>query len=113
MATDAQGHVLSGGTQEAAAVLDDAVRAFTLSYGDANALLANAAGLAPDCAMVHLAKAWVMALSNDPVQLEGARKLVDACASLPRNEREATHLAALRKTADGAWPTAAALVGWW
>ncbi|HEY1260870.1 MAG TPA: hypothetical protein VGF34_16595, partial [Stellaceae bacterium] len=66
MIKDAQGHDLSGATAAAVAAYDEAVRAFTLVHGDAIGLLDKARETAPGCAMAHLAKAWVLALANDP-----------------------------------------------
>jgi len=110
MTKDAQGHALSGSNREAAAALDDAVRAFTLNYGDVNAHLKTSQDLSPDLQMAALLKLWLLALSNDPAQLATARsKLTDLSANT-MNERERTHLHALQLAAAGRWPSAVAVL---
>jgi hypothetical protein len=102
MIKDAQGHVLSGATAEAAEAYNRAVRAFNLGYGDAPGLFDAAREASPDCAMAHLAKAWLFALANDPSVADHARPLIDAAASLTMNERERAHCAALEQVLRGA-----------
>ena len=92
MITDAQGHTVSDATAEAVRLYDEGVRAFNLGYGDAPGGLDAAIEAAPQCAMAHLAKAWLFALSNDPMVLGNARPLVEAAAGLTLNEREQTIL---------------------
>jgi len=106
MVQDAQGLDISGGNQEAAAFIDDAIRAFTLNYGDVSAVLTQAEKAAPPCVMVQLIKAWLLALSNDPAQLSAARQLVAGIRGSRMNEREASHLAALGLAAESRWPSA-------
>lgn len=98
---DAQGQDLSGATPEAIAAFDDAVRALTLSYGDANALFDKAAKAAPHFVMAHLGKAWVLALANDPQFAAKARPLLARVADVAMNERERAHLAAIGHAIDG------------
>ncbi|MBV8090021.1 MAG: tetratricopeptide repeat protein [Alphaproteobacteria bacterium] len=95
MAQDAQGHHLSGATDEAVTLYDQAVRAFNLVHGDAVGQFDDARQVAPEFAMAHLAKAWVFAVANDPGLMAQAAKLVDAARLLTLNEREQAHLAAL------------------
>ena len=59
MIRDAQGHALPGATPEAAAHLDEAVRAFTLVYGDTVGLYDAALDAAPQLVMAHLGKAAI------------------------------------------------------
>jgi len=87
MIEDAQGHRLSGATPEAAAAYDEAVRAFTIVYGDALGRFDIARDAAPDFVMAYLAKAWLLALANDPVLLPTARDLVETARRLPASER--------------------------
>jgi tetratricopeptide (TPR) repeat protein len=110
MIKDAQGHDLSGATAAAVAAYDEAVRAFTLVHGDAIGLLDKARETAPGCAMAHLAKAWVLALANDPILLEQARPLIETARSLGLNEREQAHLAALANLAQGGRAAAVAVL---
>jgi tetratricopeptide (TPR) repeat protein len=102
MIQDAQGHYLSGATAEAAAIYDQAVRAFNLVHGDAIDLYDRAREAAPDFAMAYLGKAWVFTVANDPGLLTKAAALVEIARSLKLNEREQAHLAALTHLMQGA-----------
>jgi len=66
MTRDAQGHQLSGATEEAVTAYDQAVRAFNLVHGDAVGLFDTARQAAPDFAMAHLGKAWVVHRGQRP-----------------------------------------------
>jgi tetratricopeptide (TPR) repeat protein len=110
MSKDAQGHPLSGATPAAAAVYDEAVRAFNLVHGDALALFDQAREAAPDFAMAYLGKAWVFALANDPGLMIAAGQLVEAARPLKLNAREKTHLAALSHAVAGARAAAVAVL---
>lgn len=101
MVEDAQGHAMTGATREAADLYDQAVRAFTLSYGDVLGLAESARKAAPAAAMTHIAKAWVLALANDAVLVKGVPPLMDAARALPMNDRERSHLAALEHAVLG------------
>jgi tetratricopeptide (TPR) repeat protein len=108
MPDDAQGHPLSGATGAAIAAYDQAVRAFNLVHGDAIGLFDTAREAAPDFAMAHLGKAWVLALANDPGLLARAAPLVETTRRLASNEREQAHLAALSHLVEGARAAAVA-----
>jgi tetratricopeptide (TPR) repeat protein len=101
MVEDAQGHAMTGATREAADLYDQAVRAFTLSYGDVLGLAEAARKAAPGAAMTHIAKAWVLALANDAVLVKGAPPLMETARALSMNEREKAHLAALEHASQG------------
>ena len=107
MTRDAQGHDLTSATAEAANSIDAAVRAYALAYGDPMGHFDAALAAAPDCAMAELGKAWLLAMSNDPAGVMTARTAVERIRSLPMNERERTHLAALAYAAAGHWASAA------
>ena len=108
MTIDGQGHTLSGASAEAAVHIDNAVRAFTLNYGDVNGHLAAAREDAPDCPMVDLLAIWLLTLSNDPTQIARARQQLMALADITLNEREKAHREAVQLAADGRWPSAVA-----
>jgi tetratricopeptide (TPR) repeat protein len=110
MARDAQGHQLSGATDEAVTPYDQAVRAFNLVHGDAVGQFDAARQAAPDFAMAHLAKAWVFAVANDPGLMAQAAKLAEAAWPLPLDEREQVHLAALTCVVQGQRAAAVALL---
>ena len=110
MIQDAQGYQLSGATEEAATLYDLAVQAFNLVHGDAVGQFDAARHLAPDFAMAHLGKAWVLAIANDPGLLVQAKALVDAVRPLALNDREQAHLAALCQVVEGARGAAVAVL---
>ena len=58
MVQDAQGHEVPGASSEAVAHIDEAVRAFTLNYGDINAHLALARDASPDCRLAEVLGVW-------------------------------------------------------
>ncbi len=94
----------------AAQHIEDAVRAFTLNYGDTNAHLAQAREADPSCRMADLLQAWLLTLSNDSVQVAKAREMLDGIAKDGLTEREGQHLAALRLAGNGQWPSAVAVL---
>lgn len=108
MAKDAQEHVLTRANAEAGSHLDDAVRAFTLGYGDVNAHLAAAEQHSPDCPIVGLLGIWLLALSNDPKQIAKARQLLTGLSEGAFGERERAHYNALEFAIDGRWLSAVA-----
>ncbi|MFY0612334.1 MAG: tetratricopeptide repeat protein [Hyphomicrobiaceae bacterium] len=108
MAQDAQGHSLTGANADTASHVDLAVRAFTLNYGDANAHLTAALEVSPECAMAGLLRCWLLALSNDPAQIAKIGGLLAELPEAAMNERERSHLAALRLAASGRWASAVA-----
>jgi tetratricopeptide (TPR) repeat protein len=110
MIRDAQGHQLSGATAEAAALYDQAVRAFHIVHGDAVGQFDAARQAAPDFAMAHLGKAWVFAVANDPGLLTQVKALVDTARPLPLNERERAHSAALSHLVQGGRAAAVAVL---
>ena len=110
MIRDAQGHHLSGATKAAVAAYDQAVRAFNLVHGDAIGFFDTARQAAPDFAMAHLGKAWVLTVANDPGLRIQAAGLVEAARRLTLNEREQAHLAALSHLCQGARAAAVAVL---
>jgi tetratricopeptide (TPR) repeat protein len=110
MITDAQDNILTGATPEAAALLDEAVGAFNIYRGDPFALLDRAALAAPSFAMAPLAKAWLFALSSEPLATREAGTLLARARALPLNEREASLAAALESLLGGEWTAAARLL---
>jgi hypothetical protein len=98
---DAQGHELSGATSEAVTHIDQAVRAFTLVYGDAIGTYDKAAEAAPSCVMAHLGKAWPLVLANDPILNTKARAALASAGELHMNERERAHFSALLHAVEG------------
>ena len=110
MSQDAQGHRLSGATEEAAALYDQAVRAFNLVHGDAVGAFDAARAAAPGFAMAHIGKAWLLTMANDPGLLIQAGELIETARGLSLNEREAAHLAAVSHQVRGARAAAVAVL---
>jgi tetratricopeptide (TPR) repeat protein len=110
MTQDAQGHRLSGATEEAVTAYDQAVRAFNLVHGDAIGLFDTARQAAPDFAMAHLGKAWVFTVANDPGLRTQAAALVETARPLTLNEREQAHFAALSHLVQGSRAAAVAVL---
>jgi hypothetical protein len=97
MIKDAQGHAVSGATEESIAPYDQAVRAYNLGYGDAPGLFDAARQASPGFVMAHLGKAWMFAVANDPSLAGPAWALIETAENLAMNEREQAHLAALKQ----------------
>jgi len=107
---DSQRYDLSLSNAEATAQIDEAVRAFTLGYGDANAHLTTALEHAPGCPMATLLQLWLRLLSNNSaiiaeVGLQLA-DITDGGWADNWNDREKGHLAALRLASERRWPAA-------
>src|SRR5262245_11549987 len=98
---DAQGHELSGATVEAVGYFDRAVRAFALIYGDASGLYDTALKISPEFVMAYLGRAWPLVLANDPLMAASACAVLDTARTLPMNDRERAHLAALSHAVKG------------
>lgn len=112
MTKDIHGHALTGATTEAAAFYEKALEAFNLYRGDPMAFLAEATAAAPGFAMAHILKAHLLALSSEPVATAEARAVVDRLKTSRLNEREASHLAALKLVISGEWTAAAVALDW-
>jgi tetratricopeptide (TPR) repeat protein len=110
MVQDAQGHHLSGATEEDAATYDHAVRAFNLVHGDAAGLFDAAREAARNFTMAYLGKAWVLSLANDPALIPQAKVLIETAQRLPMNEREQAHIAAIIELMQGSRFSAVALL---
>ncbi len=102
MIKDAQGHSVSGATNEAVVLYDQAVRAYNSGHGDALGLFDETLAAAPDFAMAHIGKAWLFNLANDPTLMTKARAGRDAAAAGLMNDREHAHVAALTEAGSGA-----------
>jgi hypothetical protein len=105
--TDRQGNSVSGATAEAVEWFDRAIESFNLYRGDPVAMLDRAAGAAPAFAMAHIAKAHLYATTSEPAAMIEARTLLDTAQALELNDRERSHIAALRHLVDGEWTRSA------
>ncbi|MFO1067448.1 MAG: tetratricopeptide repeat protein [Geminicoccaceae bacterium] len=107
MLRDRQGHPMTGATMASADAYDRAIDAFNVYRGDPLALLDEALAEAPAHVMALLARAELLALATEPAASVAAAAVADALATLSLNDREASHLAALRHLLDGEWTRAA------
>jgi hypothetical protein len=107
MITDRQGHPLTGATADAVSHFDQAVSEFNVYRGDPLAAADRALAAAPGFVMAHLLKAWLHALATEPAAMAEARAIVEHAGTLAADDREASHLAALRHLVDGRWVAAA------
>jgi tetratricopeptide (TPR) repeat protein len=110
MLTDAHGYALSGATTDAVALFNQAVRAYTLVYHNALDLFDAARQGAPDFAMAHIGKAWLLTLTYDPVLTAQARTLLATAQTLKLNERERAHVAAVEQATQGAQAAAVGIL---
>ena len=90
--------------------LKDAVRAFTLNYGDPSVYLDRALEHDPGNRMAILLKAWILVLSNDGVSLAKASKSIADLKTEQLNYRENAHLSALQLAANNQWPSAVSVL---
>jgi tetratricopeptide (TPR) repeat protein len=107
MLTDRQGNAVKGATAEAVDYFDQALEAFNLYRGDPLARLEQAVERAPEFAMAHIARAWMLGLATEPAATAEAREVVSRARALPLDERAVGHLAALTPLLDGHWSAAA------
>ena len=101
MMKDAQDHALSGATAEAVQHYDAAVTAYNQAYGDAIGGFNAAIAAAPKFVMPRLAKGWLLSQSRDPMIVPRAQAELQVAATLPMNERELGHAAALTQGGRG------------
>lgn len=110
MTRDLQGHILSEATAEAAGHYQRAVEAFNLYRGDPMAHLGDAIAAAPRFAMAHILKAHLLALSSEPEATAEARTTIAQVKTMPLNDRESAHVAALDLVVAGEWTAAGLLL---
>lgn len=72
--------------------------------------LDNAISLAPDFAMAHILKAYLLGLATEPDATTQARRVLATAMSLPLNDRETSLVASLEIMLDGGWTRAAQLL---
>ena len=107
MFTDRQGNALSGATADAVEFFDEAVEAFNIYRGDPVALVDGAIAAAPQFAMAHIFRAHLFAVATEPDAAEEARTFVAHAKTLPLNDRESSHIAALGHLLANNWTDAA------
>jgi tetratricopeptide (TPR) repeat protein len=110
MITDLNGNVMSGTTAEAAAHYERALNAFNIYRGDPMAHLAKAIEHAPDFAMAHVLKGYLLGLATEPAATAEAKNVLATIQGLSLNDRETSHAAALELLLNGSWTPAALLL---
>lgn len=111
MASDRQGNSLTGASARAAERFDEAVDCFNFFRGDPVGLFDSAIAESPDFAMARIAKAWLFALATEPAASAMASEMADDAGRLAMDERERSHLAALRLLLAGEWTASADALG--
>ena len=106
MLADRQGNQMTGATCETVELFDRAVTAFNLYRGTPVELLDQAVDQAPDFAMAHILRVHLLALSTEAEATERAARRLAQVQQMDLNEREASHVAALRNLVDGNWTAA-------
>ncbi|MDG4650385.1 tetratricopeptide repeat protein [Roseibacterium sp. SDUM158017] len=107
MIHDAQSNPLAGATPAARDLFDAGCEAFATYSGDPVSLFDAAAAEAPDCLMIHLARAWCFTLATEPEAAAAARASLAEVAHLAADDRTAGHLAGLQAALAGNWTEAA------
>ncbi len=107
MLADRQGNSLRGATPTAVEKFDEALHCFNIYRGDPVALFEEALAEAPQFAMAHIMKAYLMGLATEPAGTEEAQKTVEQLGSMALDAREASHLVALKHLVAGDWTKAA------
>jgi hypothetical protein len=107
MITDRQGNAVSGASQAAVAHFDQAVHEFNVYRGDPLATADRAIAEAPRFVMAHLLKAHLYALATEPGGTAEAGKILAHVRDFPADDRERSHVAALRLMVQRNWVEAA------
>ncbi len=101
MVRDAQGNALTGATTEAAWLYDQAVHELQCYINDPVATVDAAIAASPEFVMAHVLRAQLHLLGTEAAGLPAARDSLETAAALPADERERTHLAAIRDFVTG------------
>jgi tetratricopeptide (TPR) repeat protein len=104
--TDAQGLALSGANAAALDAYETAAHELRCYRGDPLAGARRAIATAPAMTMAHVLEAWLQLLGTEPAGPAAARQVLDTARTLPANEREKGHLAAIQHLVNGRWHAA-------
>lgn len=107
MITDQQGNRLSGATVQAAEHYNEAQTSFALYRGDPLGVVDRAIEAAPDFAMAHILKAYMVGLATEPAANDYGKAIVDKLSTLRLDDRETSHVHALDLMLHGQWTAAA------
>lgn len=105
--TDAQGHLLSGASQRASSLYDQALHQLQCYAGDPLATISQAIEDSPGFVMGHAMLAWLFLTATEAAPLPLARQALKTAEGLSATPREQAHLRAIACWADGRWRLAA------
>ncbi|WP_027857125.1 tetratricopeptide repeat protein [Marinobacterium jannaschii] len=107
MLSDPQGHPLTGASEPALELYNQALSAFNLYLDDPVALLDSAIEQAPQFSMAHIVRAYLYAFATEPAAASAARGFTADIESLALSAREQSLLHALQPLLEGNWGAAA------
>ncbi len=107
MITDQQGNRLSGATVQAAEHYNEAQTSFALYRGDPLGVVDRAIEAAPDFAMAHILKAYMVGLATEPAANDYGKAIVNKLSAMRLDDRETSHVRALDLMLRGQWTAAA------
>ncbi len=108
---DARGCSVSGATPGALEAYERALALFQGWRNGADVELAPALQEAPAFVMAHVLRAYLVLSSRDPRRVRSAHPVLTRAATLPANEREHLHLAAIAAALAGDYERAKARLG--
>lgn len=100
---DARGEPVSGASQVAIALYEQALDQFQCYSGDPLATLERAVADSPDFVMAQCFRAYLYLLSTEAAAEVAAASVLEAVAQAPTTARERRHLVALQQLLKGAW----------
>jgi tetratricopeptide (TPR) repeat protein len=100
---DARGEPVSGASQAAIALYEQALDQFQCYSGDPLATLEQAVADSPDFVMGQCFRAYLYLLSTEAAAAAAASMVLDGVAGVPTTARERRHLVALQQLLKGAW----------
>ncbi|MDB5950198.1 MAG: Peptidylprolyl isomerase [Massilia sp.] len=108
---DARGYAMSGASPAAIDAWELALANYLGWRSGAEIALSRALQEAPGFVMARVLQAYILLCSRDPRRVQAARPVLAGAATLPANERERMHLAAIGATLGDDYEHAMALLG--
>lgn len=103
---DAVGYPLSGCNAQALDLLERANHEFRCFSGNPLATVDAALAAAPELAMAHVLRAWLLLLSTEAPAVPAAAQALAEALRLPHDEREAMHIRAAELLCTNRWRAA-------
>ncbi len=107
---DTLGLAVSGASEPALQLYDEALRGLQRFVGDPIGALDRAIASDPDFVMAYVLKAYLYGLSTERAAQPVTLACFEAASRLPTTSREARHVAAIGELAVGKWHAAAAIL---